>query len=333
MMRKSTAVTMALLALVSFPFGATGQSPIDRTVATPATGSVEVHNVSGEIRVSGWDRNEVRVTGRLGEGVERLDVISEGDRVQVRVVIPRGSRQVQPSILELRVPARKAVSAAGTSANVEISGITGSVDATSTSGEVRVSGSPALVSASSTSGDVVVDANTSRLEAGSTSGDVHVRGSVRESVTAATVSGDVEVSADVPEVVAKSVSGRVSVASGARRLSASSVSGEVVVRAGELQYVAIETVSGDVVLEGGATANAAINVQSHSGSVSLALPANIGATFRVNSFSGDIANDFGQRAERTSRYAPGESLSFTSGAGGAMVTVKTFSGDVRLRRR
>lgn len=332
-MRKSIVVTMMLFALPSVPTAAIGQSTIDRTVQTPATGSVEVHNLSGEIRITGWDRNEVRVTGRLGEGAERLDVMSEGDRVQVRVVIPRGSRDVQPTILELRVPARKSVSAVGTSANVEVHEVTGPVEAASTSGEVRVGGSPARVSATSTSGNVSVQANTSRLEAGSTSGDVRVEGSVRESLTAATVSGDVEVSAEVPEVVAKSVSGRVTLATGARRLSASSVSGEVSVRGGEFQYVAIETVSGDVLLEGGAAANAAINVQSHAGSVSLILPANIAASFRVNSFSGDIANDFGQRAERTSRFAPGESLSFTSGAGGAMVTVKTFSGDVRLRRR
>lgn len=332
-MRKSTAVAMSLLALASVHTAAVGQTAIDRVVRTPGTGTVEVHNLSGEIRVAGWDRDEVRVTGRLGEGVERLDVTSEGDRVEVRVVIPRGSRNVEPSVLELRVPARKAVTAVGTSADVAISGITGTVEATSTSGQVRVSGSPGRVAASSTSGSVHVEANTARVEAGSTSGDVRVAGRVRESLVAATVSGDVEVTAEVPEVVAKSVSGHVSVASEAERLSASSVSGEVSVRAGELQYVAIETVSGDVNLVGGAAEKAAINVQSHSGSVNLTMPASVAASFRITSFSGDIANDFGQRAERTSRYAPGQSLSFTSGGGSGVVTVKTFSGSVRLRRR
>ena len=33
-----------------------------------------ISNVSGTIDVRGWDRNEVQVTGHLGEDVERLDV-------------------------------------------------------------------------------------------------------------------------------------------------------------------------------------------------------------------------------------------------------------------
>ena len=52
-----------------------GSDSIDRKVAADATGEVVISNVAGTIDVRGWDRNEVKVTGTLGRGVERVDVI------------------------------------------------------------------------------------------------------------------------------------------------------------------------------------------------------------------------------------------------------------------
>ena len=48
-------------------------TPINKRAAADPTGSVEVSNVSGTVTVTGWDRNEVEVTGELGEGTERLE--------------------------------------------------------------------------------------------------------------------------------------------------------------------------------------------------------------------------------------------------------------------
>lgn len=307
------------------------QTPVERTVATPATGSVEVSNVAGEIRVVGWDRAEVRVTGTLGRGTERLDVTSSGDRVRVEVVIPRGARNVEGSDIEVRVPARKSVQVVGVSADVHLSGVTGTVDAQSTSGGVTVNGSPASVRAVATSGSVALDVNTSRVEASSTSGDVTVQGSVRETISAHSVSGDVDVAAPSAEVMAKSVSGNVTLRGAARRLSAGTVSGDMEVRGGRVQYGAFESVSGSLRFSGQLEADAAINAQSHSGDVVLELPGGIAARFEVVTFSGDISNGFGSQARRGS-YGPGQELRFVTGNGGALITVKTFSGNVELER-
>ena len=309
------------------------QTPVDRTVSTPPTGSVAINNVAGEIRVVGWDRPDVRVTGTLGEGTERLDIETSGDQVEVAVVIPRGARNVRPSRIEVRVPARKGIQALGVSASVDVRGVTGDVEVRSTSGAVVVRGNPASVEATSTSGDVDVEVSTGAVEANSTSGRVRVAGSIRESVTAESVSGSVEIEAQTQEVVAQSVSGHVRISAPVRRLSASTVSGNVEVRGGTLQYGAFESVSGSVMVAGNLERDAAINVQSHSGDVTLQLPASVGARFEVSTFSGDIENSFGQAPQRTSRYTPGQELRFTSGDGNALITIKTFSGQVSLQRR
>jgi DUF4097 and DUF4098 domain-containing protein YvlB len=293
---------------------------------------VEISNVSGSVQVTAWDRGEVEIRGRLGEGTERLDVTSSGDRVSIRVVIPRGSRNVEDSDLEIRVPARKNLTVRTVSAEIEISGVAGIVDAEATSGSVEVSGNPGRVRAVSTSGEVSVNASTARLEARSTSGSVEASGRATESVVVETVSGDLEVNVTTPEMMAKSVSGGVSLAGVTRRLATSTVSGDIEVNGGTLQYASFETVSGSVSFEGNLEGDAALNIASHSGDVVVALPSNVSARFQLSSFSGDVRSDFGGQRQRLS---PGRGLdmSFSIGSGNALVTIKTFSGSVSLERR
>lgn len=322
----------AILAVLAATSPADAQTPVDRTVATPATGGVQIENLAGAVHVVGWDRAEVRVTGTLGEGTERLDVEARGSDVRIAVVVPRNARSVGDSELEIRVPTRKDVRVKTTSAEISLEGLTGLVDAQSVSGDVQIAGSPASVRAVSTSGEVTVGATTSRVEANSTSGTVRISGTVRESVEASAVSGDVDVLAAVPEVMVKSVSGQITVSNASRRLAANTVSGSIRVSGGPLQYAAMESVSGDVAFDARLTRDAAINAQSHSGSITMVLPAGLEARFQATTFSGDIQNDFGPSARPVSQYAPGRELDFTTGGGGALVSAKSFSGRIRFQR-
>lgn len=325
---------LALAALAVTAGALEAQQQIDRTLATAAGGRVEIHNLAGSVRVVGWDRNEIRVTGTLGQGAERLDVTPSGETTEIRVVIPRNSRNVRGSDLEIRLPAGKELTVNTVSAEIEVDGVTGPVSAQSTSGDVEVAGSPARVRAASTSGDVEVRlAATARVQARSTSGDVRVSGTVRESVDVESTSGDVEVTASTPEVRAKSVSGDVALRGVGGRVSASTVSGDTEILDSRVQYGSFETVSGNLRFTGELQRGGAFNLQSHSGDIELQLPAGQGAEFEVKTFSGDVSNDFGPAAQRTSRYGPGRELRFTAGDGGPLVTAQTFSGNVRLRRR
>jgi hypothetical protein len=70
-----------------------------------------------------------------------------------------------------------------------------------------------------------------------------------------------------------------------------------------------------------------------SGAVELALAGATGADFTVSTFSGDIRNELGPPARATSRYTTEKELTFSTGGGGATVTIETLSGTVTLRRR
>ena len=63
------------------------------------------------------------------------------------------------------------------------------------------------------------------------------------------------------------------------------------------------------------------------------LPEDVSAEFDVETFSGDIVNDFGPKARRTSEYAPGKELSFSTRSGDARISVSSFSGTIRLKMK
>jgi DUF4097 and DUF4098 domain-containing protein YvlB len=349
---RTALLAFALLA-ASAP-SAGGQQTVNQTIPTSATGEVHIHNVAGRIRVVGWDQNRIQITGTLGPRVERLSVEGPADRTQIRVVLPSGNnacsgRDACSADLEIRVPSRKGVVARGTSASVEIAGISGEVSGQSTSGSVTVSGSPANVDAHSTSGNVRVsgtpirgvtavstsgnvdvNANTRSVRANSTSGRVVVSGSVSEGVAARAVSGDVVVGATTEQLAAETVSGNVSVTNVSRRASVTTVSGNATIRGGRIENLAFESVSGDLRYEGEVHPNVVMNIQSHSGRITLALPAGVAARFRVSTFSGSITNGLGPAPQRSGR-GPGQELQFGDGSG--VVTLRTFSGNIRLQTR
>jgi DUF4097 and DUF4098 domain-containing protein YvlB len=310
------------------------QQRIDERLQTSPTGRVEVQNTAGSVQISGWDRNEIHISGTLGRGAERLEVQPDGDRVTIRVVLPRNARNVGSTTLQIRVPNRKDVIVRTVSAGIETSGIAGAAELQSVSGDIRLTDAPAEATVRSTSGDLDVNVSqTRRIVAASVSGDVRLRGAAQQSVEAEAVSGDVMVQVQTPQVRAKAVSGDIEVRSTAERIVANSVSGNVRVFGDALRSTEVETVSGTVRIDGAPQRGGNLNVQSHSGRVELRLPADVAADFEVRSFSGSIRNAFGPQSERTSRYAPGSELRFSTGRGGARIVVRTFSGSVELARR
>jgi len=291
---RSLLVAAALLLLAVAP-AAAGED-IDRGLPAPADGTVSISNVSGSIRIEGWDESRVRVTGTLGSGTERLEFENEGRRTIVKVVLPRHARDVEPSDLVVRVPKGSLVDAGGVSASVTASGVIGELDLHSVSGDVIASGDP------------------------------------RE-VRAQTVSGDISLRTTCDDITAESVSGDVTIEGAGDEVEVSTVSGETTLDMDRVKRLRFNSVSGGLDWSGVPAAGASFEIESHSGSVTLVLPEKHAADFEITSFSGEIDNAFGPRARRTSKYAPGRELEFSTGAGGARIRITTFSGDVTLRAR
>ncbi|MFO0453217.1 MAG: DUF4097 family beta strand repeat-containing protein [Pseudomonadota bacterium] len=254
------------------------------------------------VEVQGWDRPEVHVTGKLGAGVERLELTTQGTRTAVRVVLPKGRHWNADNEADLvvRMPGTAGLAASLVSADVTTRGVLGEQRLQTVSGEIRAElGREARLR--SVSGDL----NATRHSA--------VRGAGR--VEAQTVSGNVELTG---------IDGT---------LEVSTVSGDSRLRFGQLVSGRFETVSGDFAVTATLAQDARLEAESVSGDLALRFPgAPPAAEYEIESFSGDVDNCFGPRPTQE-QYGPGVRLVFREGAGSARVRADTKSGDVTLCNR
>ncbi|MCP4902287.1 MAG: DUF4097 domain-containing protein [bacterium] len=266
---------------------------IDESYPASATGDVLISNISGSVKVTGWDRNEVEIAGTLGDGTERLEVDRDDDRIRIVVRVPRRSHNVEESHLTISVPRRSSLEVETVSARSGVSGVEGELDFTSVSGNVSISGRPSALSVSSVSGRVKVEFAPE----------------------------DSEISA---------VSGSIEVFDCSGALEVASISGDIVVHSGELDSLDAATTSGSVHCEAKPSGRGSFEFDTMSGNVVLVVPRSISADFELSTFSGHIKNQIGPKPTRTSKYAPGEKAEFSTGSGGAQISMSSFSGSVKL---
>ena len=289
--------TRAVLAvlLAALPAAAVAQNRVQQSRPAPADGVVQIENAAGSIRVFGWDRAEVAVSGTLGPGAEGLSL--RGDKRYTHVEVETdGNPHGVHSDLEVRVPAGSDVTIESFGATIEVSGVAGQVSGETVNGDIRVTGAARKVRAESVNGTVTVTGATGYVQAESVNGGVTVREAGGE-------------------------------------IDASTVNGPLTVAGSSFSRAVLETVNGFLRFDGGLGAGASLDASTVSGEVELVLPATTAADFSVSTFSGDVRNELGPDARRSSRYTTEKDLTFSTGGGGANVTVETLSGSITIRRK
>lgn len=283
------------LALLAFAPAALAGTPISERAAADATGKVEISNTSGSVLVTGWSRNEVEVSGTLGEGTERLEFSSVDQLTRIKVILPKRSSRVDSTTLVVRVPAGSNLAVTTVSADVRSQGVRG----------------PQRLM--SVSGDVATEAAGEDVECKTVSGNVDVTGTgQRGLLTVTTVSGDATVTRVAGEV------------------NGNTVSGDFKVAMGDASRSRLRSTSGDLGVKGRIAQDARLDFESISGDVRLDLEGPAGGEFDLSSFNGEIRNCFGPEPVRTSEYAPGRELRFRQGEGHARIRIKTLNGDISV---
>jgi hypothetical protein len=290
--------------LLCFCIGqALADTPIQlRHEATP-TAHISISNIAGTVNVVAWDRNEVQVDGRLGDGAKPLAITGSNGDLEIKVEPQGGSgwfnwggdSRMAPTTLELHVPKAASLDVNVISAPLVIDGMDGgSIEVNTVSGKARI------------------NARTPSLKVDSVSGGIEQAGHAGQAELQ-TVSGEILAPALGSSVDLQTISGRIQ-ASG-----------------GPWQKLTLSTVSGDVQLSGGLASGGSIGIDSMSGDVQLQLPANTSGTLHTSSFSGDLRSDFGTPTEP--EHGPGSSLDVRLGDGHGKINVETFSGDLRVRKQ
>jgi DUF4097 and DUF4098 domain-containing protein YvlB len=280
-----------------------------RTIALGANGLLELKNVAGDITVNaGGGRDVVIETvkqsranseGDAALGLQEVGVTIDhrGDRVVVDTAYPRRRTPYQvTTTYNVTAPAGTRLNARSVSGNITVRGITGDLTVDTISGTIRINSGGRVSQARSVSGDVLLT-------------DVETDGSI----TTGTVSGNITLA-------------RVR----ARRVTAENVSGRIRAEDVTCDGALMKSLSGQVEFVGPLARNGRYELQSHSGTVRLAVTGNVGFELQARSFSGRIRPEgLSLQSITMNRGA----LRATVGDASAVVIAGTFSGDVVVGRK
>lgn len=289
--------------LLAFSIGqAVASTSINLSKDIRPDAKISIDNVKGEVTVTAWDRNQIQVSGTLGDGARPLQLEGDDRHVDIRVEGDerKGSwfswgndSRMQPTVLNVRVPKAVSVEINVVSAPVSIDGLDG--------GKVEVE---------SVSGRVRANLRSPHIDMQTVSGSIDVAGRA-EKADLQTVSGD---------ITAPAIGGAV---------DAQTVSGRMTIGGGPWKQASFSTVSGDTQVTGGLARDGKIDVDSMSGDVQLQLPGDTSARLEASTFSGDLRSDFGSPSR--GEDGPDKELKTTIGGGNGYIHVESFSGDVRVR--
>src|SRR4051794_39243249 len=71
-------------------------TPINETRPLAPDGTVSIENVKGRIVVRTWANPQVKITGSLGKGVEKLDIDGDAHSLDIKVKYPNGGSHWKP---------------------------------------------------------------------------------------------------------------------------------------------------------------------------------------------------------------------------------------------
>jgi hypothetical protein len=264
----------------------------DTTFAVHSGARLDVNDFGGEITVSTWGKNAVRIEAEHSPRVN-VAVDQSGPNYSVRAA----SRHGLPARVDYRitVPSWMALSLSGVYTDVTVEGVKAEISAETVKGDVNVTGGEGFIKLSSVQGEVNVEGARGKLQISA----------VNEGVSIRDVIGDVSVDA---------------------------VNGSVTLDQVQSDLVQAATVNGNVTYVGTLRDGGRYRFASHNGDLIVAIPANINATVSVATFSGDFESSFPIRLVVNEEHRQGKRFSFTLGSGSAVMDLETFQGTISLRR-
>lgn len=298
---------------------------ISRTLKLGSDGILDVSNISGDVVVTRGGGSDTTIeaikTARARTTEEARQQLA---LVQVEISERGGRGELRTRYPEWREPFRRGDREHRLNVSVDY----------------RITAPAGLrLTVKSISGDIQVNDIKGELSLESVSGNVTI-GSAGRIATAKSVSGDVEITASETDgaLSASSVSGDLTLRKvKARRMDLGSVSGSLILDGIQCDRASAQSMSGDVEFSGALAKSGRYDLQSHSGSIRVAVPDGSGFDVEATSFSGDVRSDLALKLhggpDADDRRGRRRSLRGVYGDGGAILELTTFSGDIVISKR
>lgn len=279
---------------------ADSEDRIVRTLRVNDGDVLELHNIAGDITITGTTGNDLRIdalkSGRRGRDDIDVDIVQRGSRVEVRTRTRRGRDSRGNVDYTLRVPAGMVLDVHTVSGNVKATNLDGRASLRAVSGDIVASGLTQLDGAETLSGDVRVSSTT-----------------VTSNANVKTTSGNVTLS-DIK----------------AGGLKVTSVSGDVRLDDVSTTRLEVTSLSGDVEFSGPLSSTGRYTINSHSGDVRFRPSDQTGFALTAGSFSGSVHSDLPITMQKVAGGRGQRNIHGVVGDGSASVEVTTFSGDITI---
>jgi len=296
----SSRIPLAVLlaaALTAAPVASEAQQKVDIRRAVTRDVYVRVNGAFGSLRVTGWDKDTIVLTGSLPK-TSRLDGSVGGPGTApvagVKFYIEAPASTNATGTLELFVPFGATVWAKSGSATMDVTGITGGLDLNIVGGAITVNGNPRELNIESMDGAVTVTGSPTWMRAKTATGDVTIRGSCTD-------------------------------------LGITTVSGTVNIRDGMFERSRVESVTGGISFGGTVGRAGSVLLDSHSGAIDLVIGKS-SLDIEATTITGSITNNVTTRRPTPGREGRGEELTLSLGTGDARATLRSFKGNIRLVR-
>jgi DUF4097 and DUF4098 domain-containing protein YvlB len=268
---------------------------VNETLSAESDGVVEIHNVRGDIKIIGWDKDEVSLSGELDDLTENLVFESRGKVTLIKVEIPKKNiNHGDGSNLVINVPKSNRVDFNGISTDLIVKDISGGIDLRTISGDLDLSNLEKQISVNTISGDI-------RLK--NSSGNAKID----------TVSGEVEGNIDSKES------------------SVNSVSGDVKLNFKEYNSLVVSSISGEIWISGQQLDSGKTSLSNVSGDITLAFNDKVNARAHISAGpGGEISNNLS--SDKVKDIFPNQQkLSMTLGDGSGRIKIGTVNGSITLR--
>lgn len=319
---KRLAITL-LITLLCFPslIFARAEESFEKKLDLKKDGKVHLKNISGDITIKGWKKDEVLVKARKIAGRKK-----DLDHVAIDITTTNGTVRINTSYrtkpwfgssnvsvhYELSVPEKASVEVTTVSGNAHARKIGGYLGITTVSGDLEIEDAGGGVRAKSVSGDIRIVSAGGRVRAKTVSGEIHLQ----------TITGEANL---------KTVSGDISIRDIQGSIEVESISGEIQLK-GVLKAMNVEakSISGRIEYEGELEGKGNYTLNSHNGDVYVRLPENAHFELEAKSLNGEVECDF---EIKLSEKISDKEIQGVVGKGGASLHLSSFSGNIHIEKR
>ena len=340
-------------------FGEQYDYPVSQQAPAAGVRRIVFQNMRGNLRISGGDLQEVRISGRKtirafrksdadqADRATPIEISTEGDRLILRGNQDRvsGDRRVTAD-LEVVVPRAVAIEAHDRTGDIDVTDLGGDVDVSSDHSDVRLTklGGNARVSlrrsdlirAVDIKGTIDLDGHGSDIQLENVAGQVTINGSYSGSLNFRNLAKPLHFESPNTDLQVRALPGQISMDLG--DFTAKNLVGPIHLKTKSKDVriedytdsLELETDRGDIAIQPGRLPLGKIDAHSRSGKIELAIPDK--ATFQLQATAkhGEVMNDFGPSIEK---QTDGRSSSLKGGTGqGAAISITTDRGSVLVRK-